>query len=421
MNTESIHRRKGSKRRNERGAVLMLFSLALIGTLLSAGLAVDLGGAYIARANLSKAVDAGALAGARYAGTTEDAALKTMIEKMALANYSGSAPAQYDIRVEHPGSDTTKVNLVGTTRYDTVFARLAGLDSFHMASAAEAIRYPLDMTLVLDLSLSLENNNVFDDMQRAATSFLDHFDDDADQIGLVTFSHWATNKKNPAKNNTSSIKSTINGADAIYYTNIEEGLRIAKDNLAAAPARTHAVKVVVLFTDGRSTALRDTFTMPSGTTPKTYDGVVAAYGSSSSSYVGLFQHSDGRKITKFSSKGVPTLASYSSSSSSPKPTKLPNGKSVTGTNVEALATTQAEAWASQIRDMGAIIFTIGLGNPNADPLDTPDLDHLQRIANEKGIVNGAQPQGELMFAPSAAELEAMFSKVADRILTRLTH
>jgi Flp pilus assembly protein TadG len=407
--------------RNQRGAVLVLFSLALIGTLLSAGLAVDLGGAYVSRANLSKAVDAGALSGARYAGGN-DAELKKMIENMALANYSGDSPAKYNITIEHPGTDTTRVKVAGSTQYNTVFARLAGIDQFAMQSAAEAIRYPLDMTLILDLSLSLENNDVFDDMQKAATSFLDHFDDKVDQIGLVTFSHWAVNQKNPVKNNKSALKTLINNFDAVYYTNIEEGMRVGKDNLAAAPARSNAVKVVVLFTDGRSTAVRDVFTMPSGTTPKTYEGVVAAYGTSSSSYVGLFQFADGKKITKFSSKGVPTLVAFDSSTASPKPPKLPNGKSVIGTNVEALGDMQAEAWSSQIRDTGALIYTIGLGNPKAqNDYDTPDLDFLRRIANEKGIANGSQPKGELMFAPTGAQLEAMFTKVADRILTRLTH
>ena len=129
----------------------MLFTLALVGTLLSAGLAVDLGGAYVSRANLSKAVDAAALTGARYAGQGTDADLKKQIENMALANYSGETPAKYTIKVDHPGADNTKVTVSGATKYDTVFARLAGIDQFAMQSAAEAIRYPLDMTIVLDL------------------------------------------------------------------------------------------------------------------------------------------------------------------------------------------------------------------------------------------------------------------------------
>ena len=221
----SFRRSRTSK---QHGAVLILFSLALIGTLLSAGLAVDLGGAYVSRANLSKAVDAAALSGARYA-SGNDAELKKQIENMALANYSGASAAKYTITVEHPGIDTTRVKVGGVTQYDTVFARLAGIDEFNMQSAAEAIRYPLDMTLILDLSGSLQTNGVFDDMQSAATAFIDNFDEKVDQIGLVSYSTWAKEDVKAAKLTKSSIKTKISGFKAISDTNIDEGLRLGRE------------------------------------------------------------------------------------------------------------------------------------------------------------------------------------------------
>ncbi len=404
----------------QRGAVLVLFSLALIGTLLSAGLAVDLGGAYVSRANLSKAVDAAALSGARYAGGS-DAELKKQIENMALANYSGASLAKYTITVEHPGIDTTRVKVGGATRYDTVFARLAGIDEFNMRSAAEAIRYPLDMTLILDLSGSLQTNGVFDDMQKAATAFIDHFDENVDQIGLVSYSTWATEDVKAAKLTKSSIKTKISGFKAISDTNIDEGLRLGKTNLDNAAARTSAIKVAVLFTDGRPTAFSNTITMPSTHNPKTYNGIVASY-TTGSSYRGLFQITDGKKITKFVS-GIPTLVLNSSSTAStPTPAKLPSGKTVNGANIRVEGIAEAEYWANELRKKGYLIYSIGLGNPFAKSEDEkPDLDFLRRVANEKGIVSATQPKGELMFAPTGAELEAMFTKVADRILTRLTH
>jgi Flp pilus assembly protein TadG len=418
---DNIHlSRRKSRTSKQRGAVLVLFSLALIGTLLSAGLAVDLGGAYVSRANLSKAVDAAALSGARYAGGS-DAELKKQIENMALANFSGASAAKYTISVEHPGTDTTKVKVAGATKYDTVFARLAGIDQFDMQSAAEAIRYPLDMTLILDLSGSLQSNGVFDDMQKAATTFLDHFDEKVDQIGLVSYSTWAKEDVKAAKLTKSSIKSKINGFKAISDTNIDEGLRLGKINLDNAAARTNAIKVVVLFTDGRPTAFANTITMPSSHNPKTYNGIVAAY-VSGSSYRGLFQITDGQKITKFN-KGKPVLTTNSSSTAStPTPAKLPSGKSVNGANIRDEGITEAEYWANELRKKGYLIYSVGLGNPNAkSEEEKPDLDFLRRVANEKGIVSGSQPKGELMFAPTAAQLDAMFTKVADRILTRLTH
>ena len=83
---------------------------------------------------------------------------------------------------------------------------------------------------------------------------------------------------------------------------------------------------------------------------------------------------------------------------------------------------EAEYWANEIRKKGYMIYSIGLGNPYAkSEEEKPDLDFLRRVANEKGIVSVTQPKGELMFAPTAADLDAVFRKVADRILTRLTH
>lgn len=404
----------------QRGAVLVLFTLALVGTLLSAGLAVDLGGAYVSRANLSKAVDAAALTGARYAGMS-DAALKKMIENMALANYSGESLAKYTISVEHPGTDTTKVKVSGATKYDTVFARLAGIDQFAMQSAAEAIRYPLDMTIVLDLSGSLDRNGVFDDMQLASTAFLDRFDEKVDQMGLVAFSTTGVEHVKAAKSTKSAIKTKINAFTALSDTNTDEGLRVAKVNLDNAPARSNAIKVVVLFTDGRPTAFADKITMPAKHNPATYNGIVATY-TTGSSYRGLFQITDGQKITSFVSGKPQLVANGSSTASTPTPAKLPSGKTVTGENIRLEGISQAEYWANELRKKGYLIYSIGLGNPFAVAEDEkPDLDFLRRVANEKGIVSGSQPKGELMFAPTAAELGTMFTKVADRILTRLTH
>ncbi len=48
---------------NERGQTLPMYALFLIIMLLFAGLAVDLGYAYVTRANISKAADAAALSG----------------------------------------------------------------------------------------------------------------------------------------------------------------------------------------------------------------------------------------------------------------------------------------------------------------------------------------------------------------------
>jgi hypothetical protein len=79
------------------------------------------------------------------------------------------------------------------------------------------------------------------------------------------------------------------------------------------------------------------------------------------------------------------------------------------------------AQANRIRSEGAYVYTIGLGNPLAtSELAQPDLDYLADLANENGRVNSRQPAGRTYFAPSSAELRAVFRRVADDLIIRLS-
>jgi Flp pilus assembly protein TadG len=401
----------------------MLLVSSIILLFLVAGIAVDIGTAYVRTMALSKAVDAGALAGARYTMHGE-ASMREIIAKVAASNFGTGDEkdgygANYRVTIHHPSADTTRVRVDGNTTSPALFSRIIGREDMAVRVSAEATRYPLDMSLVLDLSASLDRAEAFDDMQLAAQNFLAHFDDNVDQFGLVTYSTWAEAKMPVQKNFKALGQSIIGGLSAISDTNIEEGLRVSKQQLEAAFPRQQALKFVVLFTDGRATAFAENLEMPTGTNPAWYNGIAVAY-VSGTSYRGLFQIVDGRKVIGFSG-GQPTLAPNNSTTASPKPKSLPGGLAVNGTNIRLVAANQSEAQANAIRAAGYTIFSIGLGNPAAtDPGDVPDLDFLRRIANENGIVSSSQPRGEMLFAPSAAELDHTFTLLADRIITRLT-
>jgi len=407
----------------EHGAILALLAASLVFVFLAIGIAVDIGTAYVRTMSLSKAVDAGALAGARYTmrGETE---MRQIIGDIAATNF-GVADAEneyganYSITIWHPSADTTRVRVDGTTESPALFSRIIGRDDMHVRVSAEATRYPLDMSLILDLSASLDRNGAFDDMQVASRNFLEYFDDNIDQFGLVTYSTWAQERMPVQKNFKATGKSIINGLSAISDTNIEEGLRVSYQQLNTAWPRQEALKIAVLFTDGRCTAFAENLEMPSGHNPAWYNGIWATY-ISGANYRGTFQINDGWKIKNWAS-GVPVLYPNSSTVGSQKPKNLPGGLAVNGTNIRTVAAAQAEAQANTIRAAGYTIFAIGLGNPDAtDPGDVPDLDFLRRVVNENGIVSSSQPKGELLFSPSAVELDATFRLLADRIITRLT-
>jgi hypothetical protein len=402
--------------------LLLLFGFSLLSVLLVASLAVDMGAAYVTSSNLSKAADAGALAGARYTMMGE-AAMRDVIQDVAEANFGVDADASmntsFDIDIWSPAVDTTRVRVAGSTDSPSFFARLFGVEEIPVQALAEATRYPLDMSLVLDLSASLDRADAFDDMQNAAKAFLDYFDDNIDRFGLVTYSTWAEQKMPVQKNFKAAGKTIVDGLSAISDTNIEEGLRLAKVQLDAAAPRTQALKMVVLFTDGRPTATRGNQRMKDGTNPLWYDGIVASY-ISGSSFRGLFHPTSGLKVRRFTG-GVPEFEPNSSTNASPVPKHLTNNAAVNGDNIRALGIVESEEWAAQLRAAGYTVFSIGLGNPNAQyEADTPDLEFLRRLANEDGMVNGDQPQGEMLFAPTPVELTDAFATLADRIITRLT-
>ena len=403
---------------NQRGAVLVLFVAVLVVLMLCAGLVVDLGVAYVNHGRLSKAVDAGALTGARHASGS-DTDIENVVRKVAGANYAGVLPASYEVDITVPAVDTKRIAVSARTASPALFTRIVGRENFALAAAAEAIRYPLDMSLVLDISYSLEINHAFDDLQDASAQFVDYFDESIDQLGLVTYTTWAQERVAPAKHFKTPIQNTIRSLAAVSDTNIEEGLRLGKQQLDNVRARDNAIRIVVLFTDGRPTAFADVFTMQSGT-PATYDGIIAGYQTGTGAWRGLFRKSDGRKVIGFSG-GVAITDSNKSSRNSPAVRRLPDGSAVNSPNIRRVGAAQAEAWADQIRRAGYTIYTIGLGDPDAtDPLWQPDLQFLRRIANEDGIVDGSQPAGALVFAPTPEDLDEVFAKLADRILTRLT-
>lgn len=410
------------KRDEEKGVVMVLFACALTATLLALGLAIDLGVAYVASSAMSKSVDAGVLAAARYSsGTPRE--IEELAVQIAEANFPDNfIPVHYKATVTIPGIDTLRVRIDANSQSPALFSRIIGKEQLKVRSTAEATRYPLDMSFVLDISYSLEMNNVFDDMQVASKQFISFFDEQVDRVGLVAYSNAAKEHRAIAKYFSASISNAIDGLTAIRYTNIDDGLLFGAKQFENANPRENAIKVLVLFTDGRPTAFTDDLYMDlRSPMPTWYEGVITT-GSSGGSVGGLYRPTDGRKILYFdTSTGSPVTGSPTSNSSSTHlPRELPGGLALTDDNVRALGIAQAEAQAAALRAAGVTIYCVGLGNRRARAQDQPDLDFLRRLANVDGIVSSTQTRGEMMFAPSAAELEEAFAAIADRILIRLT-
>jgi len=419
--------RTPSRRARERGATLIFMAAGMTALFLLFAMAIDLGIGWVARSRLNKAADAAALVAVKYASQGNDA-----MEAAATAIGTANKPdARFVTTITAGANDVTVVRVEARAEVPTLFGRLAGISNFNVAAAAEVTRFPLDMSLVLDISSSMQRTNSFGKMQDAANTFLSLFDEERDQIGIVAFATTAFEVMALQKHFKSIGKAAISGLTPYPDTNLSHGLQLGHAQLLAAPVRGGGGGrriVLVLFTDGRPTAFTATFNnlqQPDcgEAGPASYTGALSAfiYGS----YLRALSEPDAsgntRRIQCFSGAGTTFTTNPTPLPWSPYPSTLPDGTAPNGDNVRAYGRQLLLNEASATRVDHATIYTIGLGDPQPTYIeDTPDQDLLRQVANESGVVDASQPQGQMFFAPDSSTLEMMFQQVAARILTRVT-
>ena len=256
----------------------------LIGFMVSlAGLAVDLVFAYSVKHYLGIAIDSVALSAMRGLATgstyDEQADSITRISNLMLAtNFPTGYLLSHEVRFEEPPTiygatipsdapapfarDTDlapgmrEVRVTGLVTIPTFFARAFGVTELTVRSSAVAARQDANVMLVLDRSGSLGAAGAWDDVQQAATTFLDFFDNNGDRVGLVSFGMAANvdvslrsgfKDGNYAANQIALMES--NGA-----TNSAMGLWLAYGELLRIND-PDSLNVIVFFTDGQPTAM----------------------------------------------------------------------------------------------------------------------------------------------------------------------
>ncbi|MGH9379442.1 MAG: vWA domain-containing protein [Thermoanaerobaculia bacterium] len=411
---------------DERGAVLVLVALALIIVLLaSAGLAIDLGRGYVTKARLSRAVDAAALAAARALRTGEDVARREALA-VALANEVVVADGDIGFGTNDRGEDTVAVSAL--QRLPTIFMKVVGIDRMDVRASAEAAVPPLDIVLVVDISNSLCLADAWGSLESAATGFVDRFNDDIDQFGLVSFQIVAADLvelDQPFKNEvTGQLEALRTAGD----TNIQEGLRLARLQITnPALTRPNAAKVVVFFTDGRATAMRGNF--------GGQEQILAARGTTLHRFEDpdviphdavVYTGNAPSDVCPEGEGGENTIGNWPGGC---------GGSSCLGWTLSAARQEMGHRGleaAEAIRQEDVLIYVIGLGNFDAPNVEPPDLDYLCQVANTDEIanpsenaedcdatVNNSQPEGKVYFAPTSAELQQVFQDVARDLIVRL--
>jgi hypothetical protein len=136
--------------RNERGQALPIIALLAVMLLGMVGLAIDVGRLYVAKAELSRAVDAAALAGVLELPDT--AAAEARAEAYLEENVSG-ATAQF------PGNETNHLRIKATRRVGLAFMGIMGIDDIDVQASAVAGfgTSPLDVYMTVDATGSMHN------------------------------------------------------------------------------------------------------------------------------------------------------------------------------------------------------------------------------------------------------------------------
>ena len=427
-------------RDNERGQIVLLLAVSLTLLLLFLAFAVDVGFAYATKAKLSKSVDAACLTAMRNLAQGQAKAGALAVNSFngnyELSALDANAPS-VNVSFSTDAFGNTLVNVNATATIRTFFMRLLPqFQTFSVSDSAQATRGKLVMSLVLDRSGSMTGNGGSAALPPAVTTFINYFDNNDDEVAMVSFASNATidvpigyNFITPITNAVNAMKSKFGGG-TFGLGGLVDG-KAQNESVIAQPGQ-NVVKVVVYFTDGYVNTIQDTFSCTSkwGKTLYNYGGYDAdncGYGGRPC--VDFFDPSTGTDLanTDYQSgvdkNGNPGHQPTPDCTGVTELTSAIDGtlKSFTRANVTADAQYRALQTATAMRTEGMVVYSIGLGNK-------VDQAFLRQIANDpaSSTYNPNQPVGEAVFAPNCpsnqctSELQQVFQTIAAKILLRLT-
>ena len=456
---------RAGKRRRQGFVLLTTAAMVLLVLLPSIGLAVDAGMMYLAQTLLSAACDASSLAGARDLArgaddNTQRANAVTTANTFFYSNFPSGYFASSNLQVTNvAATDSTYMRSITTTAsvdLPFIFMRALGLNYTTLHASAKATRRDVNIMIVMDRSGSLTNSGSCDPLKAAAVNFVDKFAEGRDNLGLVTFA--TSSRVDFALSTTfkTTVESTLNSLVCSGATSSAQALWQSYQQLAGL-AQTGALNVILFFTDGRPTAVTESFPIKSGSGCNSHTaklgvitpGYSSTTGAVTNTIYGLFNQnataqpmssdltvvatdhgcafwSDNTKVTSDVSYAPLTDYWGNSLNATAYRTVTTSGAGLsitTGQNVENLSTNAADHAALRIRRgdpdalnanrtlPGVVIYSIGLG-------DVDDV-LLKRIANDPSLTPNpvaAGNAGRYVYAADATDLNLAFTQVASELL-----
>jgi Flp pilus assembly protein TadG len=277
--------------RNERAQTLPIFALLIVVFLGVIGLAIDAGRIYVARAELTRALDSAALAGVLELPDLDAA------EGKASAYMQDNEP---DATIEFPAQTANQFRVTGRRNVEFIFMKVLGFDNIDITAQAAAGMgiVPSDTVALVDATGSMgdsppcnssDNNSGCPiwEAKQAALSFVDLFLGGGSSITKVGYTPFRgchnpprtaaqcvlDSQRRDLTTSQSNVNTAINNTTSIggSGTNVCLGLYKAQEMFNGPNAQTAAnvVKSLVIMSDGDNTYNSVSYSGTQGAPPTT--------------------------------------------------------------------------------------------------------------------------------------------------------
>ena len=431
---------------DQRGTFVLATGAAMIGLFAFTALGIEVGRWYVVNAELSKAVDAAALIGAKNISNpylnTED-----LMADVGNANFSpGFLGTEGAPQITGTVGESGKVYVTASTNVLNQISRTletqegveeGEFEKTQVTSFGAAQQRDVEIVMVLDKSGSMgwDGGQPIADLKVAAKSFLDFFEltQDNDKFGLITFASGVEVNFPLGHNFVDPMKDNIDGMYASGGTNAEDAIDQADgpngfSDQTGVPGDEKIQQFLIFFSDGNPTAFRGDFTRNGAD----YDavGYAATWDiklmapDTQFQYLNVSQYRTGDgQVTSTTScqTGVPAYGyastkwwvleddqygiyneTYAANLNTTDPEKCNINRTSMANYVSAITKQMAIDHAQELKDTGIKVYTIGLGGVDEEFLS--------------GVASG--PAFEY-YTPDSSDLKNLFQKIATNIKLRL--
>ena len=423
--------------RNETGSIIIALALFVVLLLCFVAFGTEAGRWYLLRAELSKAVDAGALAGAKNVSNpyVDPRALASEFcdENFPIGAFgtpsSGSGSATFNVT-----QTATRIDVAGHASAPAIMAQLLGIHDVPVSSGGAADMRPVEIMMVLDRSGSMAGTPMRD-LKVAAKSFLDFFADtqNRDKCGLISFATSVRVDRALNTNFVAPLKTAITNMVAENYTNSEDAIDQADGpsgftNQNGVPSEDKVQQFMVFFSDGRPNTFRGLFRYKG----VVYDAVVHSEGNCD--FInGRWDTQTLNQSLYYPDREAPLFNNANNGAAVPTgdgvlPSRCGANKVTTRWNIFdtqpvrgyapdactipttvlhdytcGAAATLAIQHAQELKDKDIVVYAIGLG----------------QMINSSFLTSIASSPQQVYIAPTSADLQSIFQKIAKDIKLRL--